>query len=452
MTAKLDAVTLEVIRNALPAVADEMRSERRPCRNRTRKKCDKIRSRKRETRGEGMIAAMTGPGLRRPVLDHRTCDEHGGLPLPSGEREGVRGLGSTDTPEPLTPPLSLREREQTEGAVRHVTQSPSLPAHRRKSAWQQLSALFLASAVLSAGALTPVAAETLRVGKAGRDAFSFVPADIGARTGIFRQHGVDIEISSFGGDARLQQAMAADGIDVGLGSGPGLAFVVKGSPVKGIAAMAGPPLLFALVVRNDAAVASLDDLRGRKVGVSTVGSVTSWIISEVSRQKGWGYDGMAQVPIGDDANRIAALKTRSLDGAIVNLAQALNFVQRGEGKVLLRFGELVKDFHIHVIFATDKAIAGKPEALRGFLKGWLQTIAFMRKDRNATVEIAKDVMGTDAQTTNAIYDELMPMFSDTGRFDPNALSVLRKSFVEMKTLPEEPDMSKLYTEAFLPTN
>jgi NitT/TauT family transport system substrate-binding protein len=312
--------------------------------------------------------------------------------------------------------------------------------------------LLLASALLLAGALTPVAAETLRVGKAGRDAFSFVPADIGARTGIFRQYGVDIEISSFGGDARLQQAMAADGIDVGLGSGPGLAFVAKGSPVKGIAAMAGPPLLFALVVRNDAAVASLDDLKGRKVGVSTVGSVTSWIISEVSRQKGWGYDGMAQVPIGDDANRIAALKTRSLDGAIVNLAQALNFVQRGEGRVLLRFGELVKDFHIHVIFATDKAIAGKPEALRGFLKGWLQTIAFMRKNRNETVEIAKDVMGTDAQTTNAIYDELMPMFSDTGRFDPNALAVLRKSFVEMKTLPEEPDMSKLYTEAFLPTN
>ncbi len=428
MTARLDAVTLEVIRNALPAVANEMRSERRPCRNRTREKCDKIRSRKRETRGEGMIAAMTGLGVRRPVLDHRTRDELGGLPLPGGERG------------------------QTKCAVRHVTQSPWLPAHRRKSARQQLAALFLASAVLSAGVLTTASAETLRVGKAGRDAFSFVPADIGARTGIFRQYGVDIEISSFGGDARLQQAMAADGIDVGLGSGPGLAFVAKGSPVKGIAAMAGPPLLFALVVRNDAAVSSLDDLRGRKVGVSTVGSVTSWIISEVSRQKGWGYDGMAQVPIGDDANRIAALKTRSLDGAIVNLAQALNFVQRGEGRVLLRFGELVKDFHIHVIFATDKAIAGKPGALRGFLKGWLQTIAFMRKNRNETVEIAKDVMGTDAQTTNAIYDELMPMFSDTGRFDPNALAVLRKSFVEMKTLPEEPDMRKLYTEAFLPAN
>src|SRR4029077_20519468 len=114
-------------------------------------KCDKIRPRKRETRGEGMIAAMTGRGLRRPVLDHRTCDELGGLPLPSGERSGMRGLGSTDKPEPLTPPLSLREREQTERAVRHVTQFPWLPAHRRKSARRQFRALFLASALLSAG-------------------------------------------------------------------------------------------------------------------------------------------------------------------------------------------------------------------------------------------------------------------------------------------------------------
>ena len=299
---------------------------------------------------------------------------------------------------------------------------------------------------------TSTSAETLRVGKAGREAFSFVPADVGQRTGIFKKHGLDIEISSFGGDARLQQAMAADGIDIALGSGPGLAFIVKGSPVKGIAAMAGPPLLFALVVRSDDSVKSADDLKGRKVGVSTVGSVTSWIVSEVSRQKGWGYDGMAQVLIGDDANRIAALKTKSIDAAIVNLAQALNFVQRGEGKVLLRFGELVKDFHIHVIFATDKAIAQKPAPLRGFLAGWLETIALMRKNQRETVAIAKEVMGTDEPTTNGIYAELMPMFSDTGRFDPKALSVLRKSFVEMKTLPEEPDMSKLTTEALLPKN
>src|SRR4029079_18130542 len=104
------------------------------------------------------------------------------------------------------------------------------------TAWRVL-ALALCAALGAPGA----SAETLRVGKAGRDAFSFAPADIGVRTGIFKQHGLDLEISSFGGDVRVQQAMTADGIDVGLGSGPGLAFIVKGSPVKGIAGMARTP-------------------------------------------------------------------------------------------------------------------------------------------------------------------------------------------------------------------
>ena len=109
------------------------------------------------------------------------------------------------------------------------------------------------------------AADLVRVGKAGREAFSFVPADVGKHTGIFTKHDLDLEIAGFGGDAKLQQAMAADAIDIALGSGPGLAFIAKGSPVKGIAAMAGPPLLFAMVVRADDSVKTVDDLKGRKV-------------------------------------------------------------------------------------------------------------------------------------------------------------------------------------------
>jgi len=293
-------------------------------------------------------------------------------------------------------------------------------------------------------------ADTLRVGKAGRTAFSFVPIDVGAQIGIFKNNGLDLEQSSFGGDAKVQQAMAADSIDIGLGSGPGLAFIAKGSPVKGIAAMAGPPLIFALVVRNDGSVKSVDDLKGGKIGVSTVGSITSWIVDEVSRQKGWGDDAMTEVPIGDDGARVAAVKSKALDAAIVNLAVALNYVDHGDGRIILRFGDLVKHFHAHVIFATDKAIAAQPDQLRRFLKGWLETIAFMRSHKEETVKIAMPVLDTDISLTSEIYDELMPMFSDNGRFDPQALAVLQRSFVDMKTLPQEPDMSKLIDETFLP--
>jgi ABC-type nitrate/sulfonate/bicarbonate transport system substrate-binding protein len=95
-------------------------------------------------------------------------------------------------------------------------------------------------------------------------------------------------------------------------------------------------------------------------------------------------------------------------------------------------------------------LASKPEAIRAFIAGWFETIAFMRANKAQSVEIAAEVMGTDKELAAGIYDELMPMFANDGRFNPKALDVLAKSFVELKTLPIEPDMTKLYTETLLP--
>src|SRR2546427_11594015 len=99
----------------------------------------------------------------------------------------------------------------------------------RTTLWRSAAAAFLACACIAAMPTGSRAAETLRVGKAGREAFSFVPADIGQRTGIFTKHGLALEIASFGGDARVQQAMAAHGIGVVRDSAPGVASLRKGS-------------------------------------------------------------------------------------------------------------------------------------------------------------------------------------------------------------------------------
>ena len=294
------------------------------------------------------------------------------------------------------------------------------------------------------------AAETLRVAKSVPQAFSFVPLDIGIKNGIFQKNGLEIEASAFGGDAKMQQAMAADSIDIGIGSGPAMAFIVKGAPIKGVAAMAGRPLLLTLVVRPDSPVKTVAGLKGKKVGVSTVGSLTYWVADELSRQQGWGPGGIMVTPVGAFKPMLAALKTKQLDGIVTDVATAYELEKNGEGKILFRFGDLVKDFHIHVIFATNKAIASRADAIRAFLRGWFETIAFMRKNKAATAQIAKDVMETDAEIAGRVYDELMPMFSDDGKFDPKALAVLSRSYVELQVLDREPDMTKLYTEAFLP--
>ena len=312
----------------------------------------------------------------------------------------------------------------------------------------------LACCVLAIGLALGVpagAAEKLRVGKAVPEAFSFVPVDIGMHKGLFQKYGVEAEITAFAGDAKMQQAMASDSIDLALGSGPAMAFIVKGSPVKAIAAMAGPPLLLTLVVRkDDATIKSPADLKGKRVSVSTAGSLTYWLVSETSRQQGWGPNGINIAPMGVAAPQIAALKRKDIDGMVTDISTALDLERSGDGRILMRFGDLFKDFHIHVIFATNKAIAEKPDALRNFLKGWFDTIAFMRANKDETVAIAKEVIGKDTDITARTYDALMPMFSDDGKFNPKALAVLAKSYVELKVLDSEPDPKQLYTEAFLP--
>ena len=308
-----------------------------------------------------------------------------------------------------------------------------------------LLAAALAGALIAAPAQ---AAGPLRVAKAVPEAFSFTPLDIGIRKGFFAKNGVEVEASAFAGDAKLQQAMTANSIDMGIGSGPGMAFIVKGSPVKAVAAMAGPPLLLAIVVRPDGAK-SVAELKAKKISVSTAGSLTYWLVSETSRRQGWGPQGIDIQPMGAMSGQIAALKRGDIDGIVMDLSTAFDLENRGEGRILVRFGDL-QDFIVHVIYATDALIASRPDAIRGFLKGWFETIAFMRKNKAETVAIAKDAIGKDAAIVGRTYDEVMPMFSDDGRFKASALKVLAKSFVELNTLPAEPDMSKLYTEAFLP--
>ena len=121
-------------------------------------------------------------------------------------------------------------------------------------------------------------------------AWTFTPLDVGIQTGIFAKHGLEIEASAAAGDAKLQQALTADSLDIGIGSGPGMAFMAKGVPAKAVAAMAGVPRNMAVMVGYNSPIKTVDDLKGKKLGVTTVGSLTDWIGKRINALKGWGAD------------------------------------------------------------------------------------------------------------------------------------------------------------------
>jgi len=304
--------------------------------------------------------------------------------------------------------------------------------------------------VLVFGASLAHADDKLRVGKAVAGPFDFVPLDIGIQKGFFKAHGVDVEEVDFDGSAKLQQGLGADAIDVGLGSGPELAFVAKGNTDLAIAVFAGAPNSQVLIVRADGPVHTVADLKGKKIGLSTVGSLTDWLVRELSRQQGWGPEGIQGVPLGSESGRTASLRAGTTDGMVIDVATAAKLEKEKIGRIVVQFGTVAPNFIIHAIFATNKAIAEKPDVLKRFLAGWFETINWMRSHKDETVALAAPVMHQEKDIVAMNYDQTMNDFSITGRFDPKALAVLARSFVEMKTLPAEPDMKKLVNESFLP--
>jgi NitT/TauT family transport system substrate-binding protein len=308
----------------------------------------------------------------------------------------------------------------------------------------------IAGLLVGFGAEPGFAADTVRVGKAIALPFDFTPLDVGMAKGFYKKHGLDIEEINFAGSAKLQQGLAANAVDIGLGSGPELAFVAKGNTDLGIAAFAGPVAGLVLIVRPDAGVENAAGLKGKKIGVSTVGGLTDWMVHQVSQQQGWGPDGILVTPLGSDEAQLAAVRTKELAGMAIDVAGAYTLQQSGDAKIVVRFKDIVPDFINHITYATDKIMTDHPDQVRAFLAGWFETVAWMRQHKDETVTIAAPVMNKAPEIASRAYDEVMPSLSDTGRFDPKALKVLARSFTEMNLLPTAPDMSKLYTEKFLP--
>ena len=294
-------------------------------------------------------------------------------------------------------------------------------------------------------------ADKIRVGNPSVQSFSFLPLRLGIVHGFFAKYGIEVEEVTLNGSAKLHQAMAAGSLDIGLGSGTDLIFLVKGVPEIAVASMAGPPLLLGVVVPYDSPAQTADDLMGKRIGISTVNSLTQWLMRELARQKRWDADRLTYVTVGAELpNQVAALVTGQIDAVVSSSALGLQLAEAKRGRLLFPASDIVKDFMIHTIYASDQLAQKNPDAVRRFLKGWLDTIAFMRAHRDETVRASRERTNFSIPVEEKQYDLVMPMFSDSGRFEPRALATIQRSFVDLHLIDQEPDLTKYCTEQFLP--
>lgn len=310
------------------------------------------------------------------------------------------------------------------------------------------------SFVALGGAPIAKAAEKLRVGKAVIEVFGYIPLDVGMKYGFFAKEGLEIEEINFAGGPKLAQAMTAGAVDIGLSSGPAMAFTAKGAPEIAIATITASPGFMGLNVGKNFTGHSIDDLKGKKIGVVSTGSLTDWLVAELNRVKGWSADGDRAVAVsigGEPTAELAAVKTGTVDATLGGIAEGYKYEEQGEGRLLAPVSVYVKELELFTIFASNAILQQNPDAIRRFLKAWYAAVDFMKTHKAETTEVTSAVIpGYTKGVSTRLYDGLMSQFSTDGRFTPGSLEKLRASFIDLKVLDPSADMSKLYTEAYLP--
>jgi NitT/TauT family transport system substrate-binding protein len=325
----------------------------------------------------------------------------------------------------------------------------ALPLHGMRV--RKIIVLFAAALLLASTARDAAGAETVRVGKSSDISFTFVPVDVGIHEKFFQKAGIEVEVASFGGSAKLQQALVAGAVDAGLAAGTDIPFLVKGAPEIGVGAIALTPALFGVILPYDSPVHKLSDLKGKKIGVTTVGSLTEWLALQIVKKEGWKREDLTIVADGSSgAAEIAALRTGAVDARISAAALGIDLEQRQQGRLLMPVSEFVGPFLMNVIYVTKDMAEKRPDAVRAFLKGWYEAVGFMFDHKAEANAIAQTVTHFAPSVQEKQYDLFMPSMSRDGTFPADAVATVEQSFTDLGLLTEKPDMTKYLTTRFLP--
>lgn len=144
------------------------------------------------------------------------------------------------------------------------------------------------------------------------------------------------------------------------------------------------------------------------------------------------------------------MKTGQVDALVETNVFGFQLEQRHVGRLLGPASDYVKHFVSNAIFASNEIIGKNPDLVKRFLAGWFKSVAFMSQHKNETVQVVSKLAEYDEAVQERNYDATMPLLSRDGRFSPEGLEALADSFTQLGILGAKPDMSTLYTDAFLP--
>ena len=215
---------------------------------------------------------------------------------------------------------------------------------------------------------------------------------------IFDKNGLDVDTVLFRGSGQTSQAMAGGHLfaaSVALPqvmladlTGADLANVAHGIAVQGSK----------LLVRPE--IRTIEDLKGKKIGISSLGSAGDLIFSYVLRK--YGIDPKRDVvwlSVGGTAERLQALFSGAVDAADVSYPADVQAERKGFRVLLDAKKEVI--YPTASVVVRRKTIREDRDSVMRFVRSYVEGVAFLKQNK----EFSQKVLGKYLRTKDPEYLE-----------------------------------------------
>ncbi len=317
----------------------------------------------------------------------------------------------------------------------------------------------LAVAALSCGA----AAAKIVVAVGGAGCLCYLPTVLAEQLGEYKKAGIDIELVNFKGGAQALTAVIGGSADVVSGYYDHCVnLAAKGQQLQAFVVYDRfPGLVLGVSPRHANEISTVKDLAGKKVGVSSPGSSSDFMLKYLLAKNGVDSDAVAAIGIGVDATAVAAMEQGTVDAAMMlDPTATLLKAKYPRMKILSDARTQADTLSIYggeypggALYGRADWIAKHDKETQALTDAIVATLRWIHSHTPEEImaKMPEDFVGPDKALYLAALTNTIPMYSTTGRMDPKGaeavLSVFSQSSPEVAKA--KIDLSKTYTNKFV---
>jgi NitT/TauT family transport system substrate-binding protein len=265
-----------------------------------------------------------------------------------------------------------------------------------------------AAALLLAAPILAHAQDTLKIAAGQRGNWDTSVAEVGQRAGIFKKHGLVLEILWTQGAGETQQAVISGSVEIGVATGimGVLSAYSKGAPVRVISAETTGATDLYWYVPSSSPIKSLKDTEGKTIAYSTNGSSTHGIVTAFMKQ----YDLKAKpTATGGPAPTLTQVMSGQID--VGWSAPPFGLQQLDEGKIrIIASGNDAAAFKgqtVRLNITNAQTLQQRKPVIDRFMKAYRETIDWMYSDPSA-LKVYADFVGISEATAKRTRDGFFP--------------------------------------------